>query len=368
VIVNEILRFESLCLNVRTDVPDVGDYCRRLFGRLRDPEGTPAHTLELLSDGPSRWVVRDAVLDATVERPDWLPGIVCARVLETFGNEVDDHDLFHGAALSRHGEGLVLCGESGFGKSTLTLALLARGWSFLSDEVAAVAHDRQVLTPFPKALELLPASAERVGLSIEGAPEKRGKIVHDPERLFPGCMSEACAPKAVVFMDSPRGDSGAPGDRPLRVTVHRRSESVIDELTETDGVTGVSWDGLSEGSPVLEIERDPARFAAWRLDEILARHRLLIVSSSADEQPPADFAGEPRLEPLAAHAGVARLMTCFRGRAAFARRLEQHGDFSALFLSLLERFGSVRFHRLVVGRLEGEVELLEQAVGNPSSA
>jgi len=364
----ETFRFSSLCVGVRTDVPDVADYCRRLFRRLHDPAGEPSRMLELLTDGPSRWHVRDDVLDATVDHAEWLSGIVCARVLETFGNDVDDHDLFHGAALSRNGRGLVLCGESGFGKSTLTLALLARGWKFLSDEVAAIDEKRPLLVPFPKALELLPQSAERVGLKLEGTAEKRGKILHDPEDLFAGCMGEACPPHAVVFMDAAReassGSAKKSGDEDaLRVVVHRRADGVIGELLRIDGVVGAAWNGETDGCPVLEIQRDPRVFPAWRLDESLGKHGLLIVASSAEENPPADFSAEPRLEKIPTHAGVARLLAVFRGRRAFSRRLEQHGgDFSALFVSFIERLQGVRFHRLLVGRLDAEVDLLEQAM------
>jgi len=45
---------------------------------------------------------------------------------------------FHAAAVAREGCGVLLCGESKSGKSTLAAWLTARGFDYLSDEIAAV--------------------------------------------------------------------------------------------------------------------------------------------------------------------------------------------------------------------------------------
>ncbi len=46
--------------------------------------------------------------------------------------------IFHAAALSLHNRGLILCGQSGSGKSSLTSWLTASGLDYLTDEVIAV--------------------------------------------------------------------------------------------------------------------------------------------------------------------------------------------------------------------------------------
>jgi hypothetical protein len=303
--------------------------------------------------------VRDAVIDAVVDRASWLEGIAVARLLETVGNEVVDHDLFHGAALSLDGRGLVLCGESGFGKSLLTLSLLRRGWRFLSDEVACVSHASGALVAFPKALELRPETPALVGVEV-GAPGPRGKAIVDAETLFPGCISDACPASAVVFLEDPdpRGGPSRESDGALRVALHRRAEGLTEAVARLDGVTRAFWDEDRAGYPVLAIVNEPGRFAAWRLDEVLGERGALIVDSSAEAVAPTDFDREPQLEAMERHAGVGRLLTRFRGRRAFARRLEAQGSFADLFLSLLERFAGTRFYSLSVGRLDPTLALL----------
>lgn len=46
--------------------------------------------------------------------------------------------LLHAAALERDGRAFVFAGPSGAGKTSLTLALLARGWRLLTEEIALV--------------------------------------------------------------------------------------------------------------------------------------------------------------------------------------------------------------------------------------
>ncbi len=58
----------------------------------------------------------------------------------------------HAASLSREGLGLVMPGHTGSGKTTLTAALLARGWSYYCDEFALIHPETLALHPFPRAL------------------------------------------------------------------------------------------------------------------------------------------------------------------------------------------------------------------------
>ena len=49
---------------------------------------------------------------------------------------------FHGCAVSIEGNGVLICGESGAGKSSLTAALVAEGAGFISDDLSLVVPDK----------------------------------------------------------------------------------------------------------------------------------------------------------------------------------------------------------------------------------
>ena len=67
---------------------------------------------------------------------------------------VDGPLLLHAGAVSRDGSGIIMPGSSGSGKSSLTLALIQRGYSYFSDEIAVVDPETRELGSFPKPLSI----------------------------------------------------------------------------------------------------------------------------------------------------------------------------------------------------------------------
>jgi hypothetical protein len=94
-----------------------------------------------------------------------------------------DKMLFHGGAVERDGQVVAVLGVSGQGKSTLTAALVQRGWNYLSDELVIVDPATYHVDPYPKALDL---SEESVALLDSVRPISTfatGKVQVSPESL-----------------------------------------------------------------------------------------------------------------------------------------------------------------------------------------
>jgi len=62
--------------------------------------------------------------------------------------------FFHAAALAIGREGVLIAGEKAAGKSTLSMALAARGHDFFGDEIAAVRTETFQLAPFRRAVSV----------------------------------------------------------------------------------------------------------------------------------------------------------------------------------------------------------------------
>ncbi len=95
-----------------------------------------------------------------------VPSALLSKALENIVsghavNQIDKSELItlHSGALSKNGKGILLLGESGHGKSTLTLELTANhGWDYLTDEVGLL-DSRQIIHPFLKTV-----SCKRLGV------------------------------------------------------------------------------------------------------------------------------------------------------------------------------------------------------------
>jgi hypothetical protein len=68
----------------------------------------------------------------------------------------------HAAALARRGRAVILAGDGGAGKTTIALALAARGLELLSDEMAILDPATSTIHPYPRRVHVRPGTPELI--------------------------------------------------------------------------------------------------------------------------------------------------------------------------------------------------------------
>ena len=134
----------------------------------------------------------------------------------------------HAAVVQYGGSGVMLPGQPRSGKSTLTAALMTRGWRYLSDEFALIDPETKLLHPFPRALCIKEGSfevIERLGLPLSACKRyskgKKGWVVYlSPAQFGDDVLGRPCPVRYVVF---PQYQAGA---RP-KLTPISRGEAVF---------------------------------------------------------------------------------------------------------------------------------------------
>ncbi|MFQ5460455.1 MAG: hypothetical protein ACE5EL_06640, partial [Anaerolineae bacterium] len=129
-----------------------------------------------------------------------------------------DRVVLHSGAAERNGQAILLVGPSGWGKTTVTAALVKQGWRYLSDEFAPITPDGHV-HPFPRALRLVPPDGAefhgraRTPASSTGS-RARLKTTVDPEDLVADCIGAPGKLRAVFLLGGCRqGRRAVPGAR-----------------------------------------------------------------------------------------------------------------------------------------------------------
>ncbi|CAK8715128.1 HPr kinase/phosphorylase C-terminal domain-containing protein [Candidatus Electronema halotolerans] len=125
-----------------------------------------------------------------------VPSALLSKALENIVsghaiNQIDKQELItlHAGAVSRNNSAILLLGESGHGKSTLTLELIANhGWAYLTDEVGLL-DAGQIVHPFLKTV-----SCKETGI-VRLAPSW-------PVRSF-GADHQIAVPKAIHGKPAP---------------------------------------------------------------------------------------------------------------------------------------------------------------------
>ena len=116
-----------------------------------------------------------------------------------------DAIFFHAASVALRGRGLLLVGPKGAGKSTLALALSARGHALLGDENACYLPASHQVLPFRRPVGIKPgprSAAVEDRLRALGRRPERDGMMRLPADAVAAAFDERAVPLgAVVFLD-----------------------------------------------------------------------------------------------------------------------------------------------------------------------
>jgi len=231
---DQIYRFLGHHIRVRSNSSDVLDHVRLVYGRffvghaadraagddwaveisdrldeadellLKDP----FWEYRLLRSDPHSQFTRLDVKQQEIDLVGFcgVETLLQAALLGTVSRVADDHHLLHAGAVSRNGAAVLFPAPPGQGKTTLVLTLVRRGWGFLSDEIGCLSADGDMVKPFPRSLIVRPEACELLDLPDDGTLRpgpfgaEGGERYADAEAIVPGCLSEACPLRFVIFL------------------------------------------------------------------------------------------------------------------------------------------------------------------------
>jgi hypothetical protein len=256
-------RFRTLYAELLSRPPALREATERLLCRIQVRDGLPVHLVSFTA--PSEIAIIDFILAlfpgrgyveiegaAAGWRSIGLAGknspLLTARGSEALVNAREEWQpliancavnwvmqmqpgllFFHAAAVAIRGEGILIAGEKGAGKSTLSLALAAHGHDFFGDEIAAVRTKGFELAPFRRALSVrtgpqAPQVEERLRsncCAIETFPDGTVRSRSTANELFPEAGARPRPLRRVFFLRAfekqPRYESFRPRSGDLRL-------------------------------------------------------------------------------------------------------------------------------------------------------
>jgi len=335
-------RFFDAAFALETDDPGFLAHFDRAYGRFRvaaDP-GAPVYRVRLAGRP-------ELSLDGAVWRaadPAGLRLFAYSAILSAATARVRSHVLFHAAALAAPDGGVLLAGDAGLGKTTLTLALLGHGYRVFSDDVAAVGCEDGRLHPFPRPLAVRDAACS--------PGEKRLLDLAGPQ------AAKAASPLRRLFLLA--GGPGLSRSRGWTLVLDRVTAPFLADLAGLPGVQAALSGRAGPypsvtldlaGAPVGQIE--PAILALCR------RHAILPFDIGPGPTGPPDFARPPRLVCLSAVEAAEGLLRHLKGGLSSALLAERFdGSPVRLFMALAALTGRMRCYRLEVGQLDASVALI----------
>jgi hypothetical protein len=134
---------------------------------------------------------------------DWAEMMIFQRIMELMENYL----LLHAGVVSREGRAYIIYAPSRFGKTTLILNLVSRGYHFLSDEFCPVRMDDLTIMPFPRRVGLKQDSPfyPQVNKSNAFYLAHEQKLFLDCHDIFPGKTGKGSRAKCLIIL-SQTGD------------------------------------------------------------------------------------------------------------------------------------------------------------------
>ena len=126
-------------------------------------------------------------------------------LLRTISRMARNYQFIHAGAVSRGNRGIIFPGLTGMGKTTLVLKLVSHGFGFLSDEVACINPDLDILEPFPRRVNIRQGSRSLLGLTMKPDTKVTSfgtewEWTLDIEDIVPCSLSDQCKPRYILFL------------------------------------------------------------------------------------------------------------------------------------------------------------------------
>lgn len=375
------LRFFDIQANIRSDTPMFIDLFRRMYHRFQTGSLSPSLQPPvdfIIKTQPEKPGDKPALTidgeERPLKNPALLDGYVYENILHTILSKVRSHFLIHAGVVSLNGQGLVLSGKGGHGKTTLVLELMRRGFRFLSDEMAALGRQDHHVHPFPRSLRIRSGTLELTDFatSAEGATKWLDKIIIDIEKIQPACLGKAVPPTHIVILRNPAENEQNGSDRSIQelvILVDRIDHVMINAVGRIEGVTDVQFsdDGLL---PMLRLFSIRGISMLSKIEEICRQHQIRILNIIKNNFSRPRFDRAPRLKPIARSQAVMELLRNFQGGHKSALLQESCGGRTTqLFMELSEIIQKANCYQLFVGSLGDMADLIcslfdQERIGN----
>jgi len=275
---------------------------------------------------------------------------------------LDDYIVLHAGVVERQGRAFVFYGQSGFGKTTLTLEMLSRGYGFMSDEFCPVRLSDFMVEPFERLMSIRRTSPlyRRVDSERMFLLSSRGKDFFDCAGADPARAARPCQIGACIEMcGTVDVNVCPPGGVVLDIYLCTEHSSVPDALRPLPGVT-VSGPVMQGRYPVFRVTAADRKDFVGRFNTIWKQYNNEIFAVFPYRGEIDTFERIPVMQPINTFDAVSSVMANIVNRSPAGNLLASLGGKNASLAMLLGRLlANTPCYKLHPGNLDMMADMLD---------
>jgi hypothetical protein len=290
---------------------------------------------------------------------------VHALIISSLYSQVTSHYLHHAAALSFKEKGIIIAADSGYGKTTLTLALVQRGFRFLSDEIAALGRSDGLIYAFPRGLHIREKTFNllKLPVPVEKASRWFSKYLIDIEDIFPGMIGGPASISYIFVLKSgsnPKPDSS--NSHEFKAVVSHTNPVFLKQVHEHSEVTGVQV-SEDEEYPCLIVQTTNKMKVIPFLEDLCYQQGIIILDMIIREYEITDFSQTIKCERISKSQAALELLRRFLGGYKTALlNSENCQDSTKLLFDLASMLGNADCYQITVGPLKEMIDVISSLV------
>jgi hypothetical protein len=287
-----------------------------------------------------------------------------ALILNSIYANISSHYLHHAAALSYKDDGMILTADSGYGKTTLTLALVQQGFRFLSDEIAAIGRKDGMVYPYPRGLHIRKETLQMLDLSLplEKAARWFGKYLVDIDDIFPGMIGSPVKISQIFVLknDGARLNSSYPHE--FRAVIDHTNPVFLRQINDNPDIIHVQ-ESVENGYPCLVVDTVHRMKVVSFFEELCSQHGIVLLDLVKREEQMPGFAPSVECQKIPRSQAALELLRRFLGGHKTALLgAENDQDSTRLLYDLASLIKEADCYQLTVGPLKEMVDVISNIV------
>jgi hypothetical protein len=280
--------------------------------------------------------------------------------------QVRSHYLLHAAALTFQKKGILLIAESGYGKTTLALALVKQGFQFLSDEIGALGLKDGLIYPFPRGLHIRKASLNILDIPLpwDKALNWFGKYLIDIDDLFPGMIGEPSKISYVFILRNLHDFKSDKSDHHhFKAIVSHITPAFLKDLKDNPEISTVCVTE-QQAYPLLTIQANHKLNAIYSFEELSNQHGIMILDLIKREEDVPDFSSAVQYQKITKSQAAVELLRHFiGGHKTNLLKSETDQNPTMLLFKLASLIKNTDCYQISVGPLEQMVDVISNLLG-----